>query len=117
VNVIKFETDEGEEIELPAKYEVCSRCEGEGAHTNPNIDGNGITASEWEEDWDEESRENYMNGVYDVTCVECDGRRVVAVLDREAADPELVKQYDAYQESLARSRAEERYERRLCGDY
>ena len=34
------------ELALPAKFEVCHRCQGTGTHTNPSIDGNGITASE-----------------------------------------------------------------------
>lgn len=63
-----------------SKYQVCPRCEGEGTHTNPSIDGNGITSSEWAE-WDEEDREMYMTGGYDVQCELCKGQRVVTVTD------------------------------------
>lgn len=75
-------TKAGEEIQhsLPAKFEVCTRCRGEGTHTNPSIDGNGITASEMDELGDD-FREDYMDGVYDVSCSVCHGRRVVAVPD------------------------------------
>ncbi len=73
---------DGDEIEfsLAAKFEVCRRCNGEGTHTNPSIDGNGITASEMEE-LGEDFREDYMAGVYDVQCSECKGTRVTAVPD------------------------------------
>lgn len=37
------------EVELPARFEVCDRCHGEGKHVNPSIDGDGITESEWRE--------------------------------------------------------------------
>jgi len=35
------EDDDGEEHvhELPARWEVCGRCDGEGAHVNPSVDG------------------------------------------------------------------------------
>lgn len=61
------------EFEIPLCWQICSNCDGNGEHTNRNIDGNGITASEWENDWDEEERETYMSGGYDVTCKECGG--------------------------------------------
>lgn len=98
---IKFEmeNDEGDEVEveLPAKYEVCHRCEGEGKHVNPNIDGHGITAEEWERDWDEESREAYFAGRYDVTCEECKGERVVPVVDVDRLSEDQKKTYEEYQ--------------------
>lgn len=69
------------EVSLPAKFEVCGRCSGTGSHTNPSIDGNGITASEMQE-MGEDFREDYMRGVYDVQCSVCKGERVVSVVDR-----------------------------------
>ncbi len=78
----KFEfvgfTAAGDEVEysLPAKFEVCTRCEGAGTHTNPSIDGHGISPEEFAEDPDFE--ESYFRGDYDVTCSVCDGARVVA---------------------------------------
>jgi len=66
--------------ELPATNEVCWKCDGHGTHTNPSIDGNGITSSEWAE-WDPEEQDSYMNGEYDVTCEKCQGSNVVLVPD------------------------------------
>jgi hypothetical protein len=87
-----------QEYELPAKYDVCDRCEGHGRHSNPSIDGNGITGSEWEE-WAPEERETYLSGGYDVTCEECNGLRVTLVIDEAAIthDAELKELYDRYQ--------------------
>jgi hypothetical protein len=82
-----------EEVSLPAKYAVCHRCEGKGSHVNPNIDGNGISPEEFDED--PEFRENYFNGLYDVACEECKGTRVVLEVDDKACDPELLKKYMA----------------------
>lgn len=68
------------EIRLPTKKEVCPRCDGEGKHVNEAIDGNGLSA----EDFDEagpEFREDYMSGVYDVTCRTCNGLRVIDAVD------------------------------------
>lgn len=71
------------EIEAPALWEICSRCDGEGHHSNPSIDGNGITSSEWAE-WDPEERETYMSGGYDVSCDECKTAGKILVVDSAA---------------------------------
>lgn len=97
------EIDVEETIELPGKYEVCDRCQGKGSHTNPAIDGNGITSEEWwGPDWDDESREDYMNGFYDVSCYECHGKRVVLEVDENRCDKELLKEYYADMDRKAR---------------
>ena len=106
-------TGDSTEIKLPAHWEVCPRCQGEGTHTNPNIDGNGITADEWNgPDWDEESREMYLSGGYDVECEECHGQRLVPVVDLDTLDPEVRKQYEAHLEAVAQCDADEASERR-----
>jgi RecJ-like exonuclease len=84
---------------IPAKYEVCPRCKGHGMHTNPSVDGNGITQSEMDE-LGEQFREDYINGLYDVTCYECKGKRVVKVIDQEFASDEQIKLYDEMIEDL-----------------
>lgn len=101
-----------DEIELPAKWDICNRCNGEGHHTNPNIDGNGITAEEWDRDWDEEEREMYMSGGYDVRCeANCEGGKVI-VPDDAACENEpfksLLAAFYELQEDLARDAAEDR---------
>lgn len=77
---------------LPAKFEVCSTCDGRGRHVNPSIDSHGLTAADFAEDPD--FAEDYRAGVYDVACYACDGRRVELVVDREACAPEILARYD-----------------------
>lgn len=105
------------EAELPIHFEVCDRCRGKGTHTNPSIDGHGISAEEWANDWDDESREMYMNGGYDVSCEECGGRRVVPVVDEDRCDPDVLKHYHEHLRAVNEMRRDEAMERRFCGDY
>lgn len=106
--------DDGCETEysLPAKNEVCSRCDGEGKHVNPSIDGNGITWSEWAElcDDDFEFPDRYMGGFYDVKCEACKGNKVVKVVDDFALTPEEKKVYERWL-------ADERERRRFAKEY
>lgn len=87
-NEIRFshENNDGDEVEisLPSRYEVCPCCEGKGSHDHPAF-SNGITSSEWAE-WDQEEREDYQKGIYDVPCEECKGLRVILVPDEERCD-------------------------------
>lgn len=109
--VLGEEIDVEEEVELPTKYAVCTRCEGKGSHVNPSIDGHGISGEEWNgPDWDDESREMYMTGGYDVACYECKGLRVVTVVDESKCDPKLYEDYFTYLEEKA---AEDYADRRM----
>jgi hypothetical protein len=54
---------------------VCPVCNGEGKTVNPNIDAHGLTREDFDEDPD--FAEDYMAGVYDITCAACNGMRVV----------------------------------------
>ena len=111
-----YEDDQGDEIEieLPARYEVCGRCRGEGSHVNPSIDGHGITEDEWNgPDWDDESRDAYMSGAYDVACEVCNGDRVVLVPDEERADRAMLARYEETQRDLAECLAIMRAERAM----
>ncbi len=105
--------DEGFEIEvkLPVNYVVCSGCGGTGEITNPSI--GAITSEEWDRDWAIEEQDDYMNGVYNVPCTTCQGKRVVAEIDRKKADPKLVKMIDDQEREIAELEAMERAERRM----
>lgn len=112
--------DYTEDIEVPAKWEICSHCRGNGTHVNPNIDGHGIGAEEWEQDWDDDSREMYFSGGYDVRCEEgCrDGK--VQVVDFDSCNSELkkkVEMWEAQQENMARERAYDLATRRAEDGY
>lgn len=114
---IKFETyDRDQEIpesdygyvektyELPAKWEICRRCRGDGTHTNPNIDGNGIASDEMHE-LGPDFTEDYLGGVYDVACSGCGGSGKNLVVDRHLADPKILAYMDEDERDLADSYA------------
>ena len=60
-----------------AKWVICGACEGEGtssAHLG------AITSDEWNgPDWDDDSREDYLEGRYDKQCEKCRGTGKVDV--------------------------------------
>ncbi len=122
---VELYTDDGyeETFTLPSKNEICSRCEGYGSHTNPNIDGNGITEDEWSE-WSYDEKETYRNGGYDVVCEECHGAKIVQVPDEDACNTEQLKILQRYNDKLedeaayaAECAAEDRMLRRMGGDW
>lgn len=84
---VTIENDIGVErtLKLPAKFEVCGRCEGHGKHLHPDIGEVAFSAEEFAEEFDPEEQVEYFRrgGRYDVICHDCGGKRVVAVLDRD----------------------------------
>lgn len=61
------------------KWIICDCCAGSGKVDHPAFD-NGITSSEWA-DMDQDGRDSYMAGDYDVPCAECSGSGKVQVPD------------------------------------
>jgi hypothetical protein len=121
---LKVFDDDGDEIELtlPAKNEVCDRCEGHGTHLTPSIGEHAYSSEEFEEAFDEEGRKEYFRrgGIYDVQCHECKGNKVVPVVNEDALNDEEKKEYAGFQaiqekrwEEEADMRAEEAAERRM----
>lgn len=109
---IEFETRSGRVHQLPSMWAICHRCNGNGTHDHPAF-SNGITSSEWEYDWDEEEREHYLRGAYDVSCEECHGSGKVLEVDRDRVNPRLLTLYDAHLERMDAIEAERRSERRF----
>lgn len=85
------------EFELPTKYEVCGRCNGEGVHDREDWDG--FTGSEWAE-CEPEFRKDYLDGRYDVQCTECKGKRVVPVVDESHLSDAQRKVLDLHEKDL-----------------
>jgi len=110
--VLLFDDDgNDEEHDIPVRFKVCGTCNGKGMHVNPSVDCNGLTADDFDEDPD--FREEYCAGRYDVTCYECEGRRVNPVIDEERVDPDILKAIHSQWQSQAESRAERDAERRM----
>lgn len=107
-----FDGDESKAVRFPAKYEVCPVCDGRGKHVNPAIDDNGISGEDFADDPD--FREDYFSGMYDVTCNECRGARVVSVINEAACTSEELKDalklYHAQERENAEFRAIQRAE-------
>lgn len=110
--------DDGEEIEIsvkvPAKFEICQRCRGEGKHVNPSIDGNGISREDFDADPDFE--EGYFSGRYDIRCeARCEEGKV-RLPDFNACTPDqkdAVKAWEKHQEEVAQWDADDRRTRRM----
>lgn len=109
-HIILFEDDE-DELKLPARYEVCRRCDGKGTHVNPAVDGHGISPEEFVEDPDFE--EAYFSGRYDVNCYECSGKCVVLVVYEELCTENDLKIYHQHLQDEATDRAIETMELRM----
>ena len=100
----------GDDVQLPAKFSVCGRCDGRGTHVNPGVDGNGLSREDFDADPDFE--EDYFSGVYDVRCEACQGERVVAALDEARCTPAQIAQHATYWQDEADYAAEVAAERR-----
>ncbi len=108
------ETEEEVTHTFPSKNEVCSRCEGFGSHLNPSIGEHAYTMEEFNEAFDDEGKEEYFKrgGIYDVTCYECKGNKVVPVVDEENLTEEQKKLYAQYEEYEEERISEERADAR-----
>jgi len=119
---ITLYNDDGDEEthELPAKFEVCSRCEGHGTHLNPSIGEHAYSVEEFNESFDDEERAEYFKrgGIYDVRCEECGGEKVTAVADEKACEHNhelkaLLERWHRKLEDDALYEAERRHEQRM----
>jgi len=100
--------ENGTEVQLPTKWEVCSTCRGEGTHVNPSIDAGGLSADDFADDPD--FSEDYMSGVYDQPCNRCEGRRVVRQVDLDKLPADQRAAYERQLKDDYEVRAMERAE-------
>lgn len=113
------ETGESTDVTIPQRWEICCECEGEGKHAHA-IDGDGITGSEWNE-WDDDERENYLEGRYDRTCEVCRGSGKMKVTDydslreMERKYPGICEQWENHCEAEYQYDREAEAERRYFG--
>jgi hypothetical protein len=104
-----YQLGNNETITLPGVFEVCWRCHGHGVH---DCWEGGMTGDEMAEQGPE-FFEDYMSGVYDTRCSECNGKRVIEEVDRERADPDLLAIYDENERAAMEYAAEVAAERRM----
>lgn len=79
----------------PSKYEVCPQCEGEGKMVNRAVS----VWTAYDRDEDPEGFEDMMNGLYDVPCDMCQGKRVVTPQRLEEFEDERRDHFTRLQES------------------
>jgi len=95
------------DTKIPAKYEVCPNCDGEGSMY---LGGRGfvLTAEDFYEDPD--LHEDLRSGTYNQPCVHCKGKRVVKVPDEANMNDEqkrIVREFnDNFYERQSEARAE-----------
>lgn len=106
MTTITLTTADGTDVQVPAKWEVCPRCQGDGTH---DCWEGGMTGDEMAEQGPE-FMDDYMNGVYSVACAACGGKRVIAVLDRARATAEQVRLHDRDEQDRADDEAVRRME-------
>lgn len=87
----------------PTRHEVCSTCHGHGS-TSAHL--GAFTADDL---WalGNEFREDYAAGWYDRPCPDCEGLRVVLVLDEDRASPAEYRAYVAALEAAYEAREPE----------
>lgn len=103
VSEVEHGDDEDRTVKLPAEWTICSTCRGSGGHS---LRFGAITASDREENWDEDSFAAYMAGDYDEKCEPCDGTGKVLVIDRERCTTPEQKAALAKHDEAARIDAE-----------
>ena len=118
VTILDVHGNECEE-ELPSYRIVCPRCEGYGTHLNPSMASHAYSATEFDESFDDEQKDQYFKrgGRYDVQCEECQGEKVIDVPDEDACTTvekkEILKAWKKYQRELDNMAREEAHERRM----
>lgn len=109
------EREDGTEIEVPAVWEICDTCRGDGSHSRRVEPDGGFTSSEWAEACadDDEFADRYFSGGYDSPCEDCDSAGKVQVTDYDALSVEDRAEVEAYEREEAVARQNDAYVRRM----
>ena len=94
IPMLSHEEEDGSivEVALPWCWEICSYCEGHGTSSEHL---GSFTSSEWDE-LDDDWKEDYLAGRFDISCAHCSGGRV-RVVDEDRCDPKLLAEYQDQQ--------------------
>lgn len=96
------------EKSIPFEFDVCHTCQGDGGYVNPSIDSHGIGQDEWD-NMEEEERDTYMNGGYDISCKLCSGQKVIP----HPSELKHQQQLDDHYEEMHSYQEEQESERRM----
>lgn len=96
----EFRAKSGEKtvVEIPQKWVICDRCDGNGKHDHPAF-SNGISQEQFDEDPD--FRDDYFAGHYDVRCEECHGSGKVLADDLSGLSDEVIAALEDAEEEEA----------------
>jgi DnaJ-class molecular chaperone len=103
--------DDGSEIELPFKWEICSTCRGNG---KSSAYLGAFTRSEMDEEGPE-FMEDYMAGHYDRTCDDCNGSGKIKRVDWSKLTKEQKREWNAQVRADNECAEEAAWERRMLG--
>ena len=89
--------DDGSEIlvEVDIRYFACPKCGGKGKHVDldkaEDLDWNNLHPAD---------QDQLEAGTWDVTCIRCEGRRVVIGIDESQCGLEMLEQFRAREKQL-----------------
>ena len=90
--------DDGEPIQrkVSIHYVVCPVCNGRGEFVNPDIDRQGLSREDFDQDPD--FAEDYISGRFNIPCGLCHGNNVIPEANRKEEREELeAALYEAYE--------------------
>lgn len=117
VKTCDYDSDDNyveETFTVPFRYVVCELCNGRGTHVAASIDGNGLTSEDF--DQDDDFRDAYFNGDYDVPCCKCHGNKVTPEYDESRAKPDIKEKmlaYNKYRQDVAEDMVNDAYTIRM----
>ena len=105
----KGEDEDGEPLydRIPVEMVVCTACDGVGQYTNPDIDRQGLSREDFDEDPD--FAESYFHSdLYKIPCQLCKGLNVIPVPIEEETLKEIQEVLDGRRDDYNEAEAERR---------
>lgn len=103
-----FSDEDGEFVQVPYKWEICSQCQGDGRSSDY------LGSFTWDElnEQGDEFIEDYFAGDYDRPCDCCEGSGKIVVPDHSKMTEEQEKKYLEYMQAEIEYESERRAEMR-----
>lgn len=106
---VEFWNEEHPNEKVPTYMVLCNRCQGNGVHDSWE---GGMSSSEMDEQG-LDFFDDYMSGMYDRTCSECDGRNVTREVNEDFMSVAMLAEWKDWLASYYESRAIEAQERAM----